>query len=194
MSEADIRPANIGDAVHLAALVDMASLGLASYNWRLMAEPGQAPFEVGRARAMRETGDFSYRNAYIAEVDGTPSGVLIGYVLPDPYDAALIAKASEMFRPLAELESEAAGRWYINVLAVYPEYRGQGIGKALLTHAGAVGRIAPKGMAIIVASQNDRALKLYKRAGYEAVSRRRFTPPPGIGEEGDFLLLTKAHS
>jgi ribosomal protein S18 acetylase RimI-like enzyme len=190
----NIRPATLIDAVHLAAFVDMASRGLASYNWRLMAEAHQAPFEVGRARAMRETGDFSYRNAHIAEVDGAPAGVLIGYVLPDPYDAALIAKASEMFRPLAELESEAAGRWYINVLAVYPEYRGHGIGNALLTHADAVGRIAPKGMAIIVASQNESALKLYRRAGYGTVSRRRFTPPPGVGEEGDFLLLTKAHS
>lgn len=194
MSEARIRPANIADAVHLAAFVDMASRGLASYNWRLMAEPAQAPFEVGRARAMRETGDFSYSNAHIAEIDGTPAGALIGYPLPDPYDHGSIAKVPAIFRPLAELEAEAAGCWYLNVLAVYPEYRGRGVGRSLLAQANRIGKSAPKGMAIIVASQNERAMKLYTGDGYRTVSRRRFVPPAGLDDEGDFLLLTKPHS
>jgi ribosomal protein S18 acetylase RimI-like enzyme len=172
----------------------MASRGLASYNWRLMAEPGQAPFEVGRARAMRETGDFSYRNAHIAEVDGTPAGALIGYPIPDSYDPGSIANVPEIFRPLAELEAGAAGCWYVNVLAVYAEFRRRGIGRALLAQANRIGRSAPKGMAIIVASQNEQALRLYTGDGYRTVSSRRFVPPAGLNDEGDFLLLTKPHS
>ena len=194
MSETRIRPAARADATHLAAFVDMASQGLASYNWRRMAEPGQAPFEVGRARAMRESGDFSYRNAHIAEIDGAVSGALLGYVIADPYDMTAIDNVPDIFRPLVELEAEAAGRWYVNVLAVYPEYRGKGIGRRLLDHADEIGRAAPKGMALIVAEQNQGALQLYRSAGYALVSRRRFTPPPGYRHEGDFLLLTKPHS
>lgn len=189
-----IRPATIADAVHLAALVDIAAKGLASYNWRLMAEPLQSPFEVGRGRAMRETGDFSYRNGHIAEMDGVMAGGLVGYVIADPYDMSALEKVPTIFRPLAELESEAAGRWYVNVLAVYPEYRGKGIGRRMLQFADTVGRVAPDGMAIIVAEQNEGAAKLYRSAGYELVSRRPFAPPAGYHHEGDFLLLTKPHS
>ena len=51
-----IRPATLSDATHLAALVDIAGEGFASYFWSQMADPGQSPFEIGRARAMRDEG------------------------------------------------------------------------------------------------------------------------------------------
>ena len=44
-----------------------------------------------------------------------------------------------MFVPLQELENLAPGTWYVNVLAAYPEHRGQGYGTALLAVAETTG-------------------------------------------------------
>lgn len=187
-----IRPATIADATHLAALVDMAGEGFASYFWSQMAAEGQSPFEVGRARAMRDEGAFTWRNAHIAEADGLVAGALVGYPIDDPVDPRALAVASELIRPLLELEARVPGYWYVNVLAVFPEYRGQGIGRALLAHADSVGSaVNAKGMAIIVASGNADARRLYERAGYLEQERRPLAPFPGYRRGGDWVLMAK---
>lgn len=194
MPALSIRPATPRDAMDLVAFVDMAGEGFASYLWSTMTAAGQSPIEVGRARALRDDGAFSWRNAHVAEVDGAPAGALVGYVIADlaPVD---IARMPALVRPLAELEALAPGHWYVNVLAVYPEFRGKGLGKALLAHADQLGRAASaRGMAIIVASENAPAVRLYERAGYQPLARRPITPFPGYKRGGDWLLLTKPHS
>ena len=144
MNTPTIRPAGLRDATHLAALVDIAGEGFASYFWSQMTEPGQSPFEVGRARARRDEGAFTWRNGHIAEVDGDVAGALVGYRIPDTADPAHFKELPPIVRPLAELEAEAPGHWYVNVLAVFPEYRGKGIGAALLHHADLIGKaVAP---------------------------------------------------
>jgi ribosomal protein S18 acetylase RimI-like enzyme len=189
-----IRPASIADATHLAALVDIAGEGFASYFWSQMATAGQSPFEIGRARAMRDEGAFTWRNAHIAEADGLVAGALVGYRIDDPVDLQAVASASGLVRPLIALEAEVPGFWYVNVLAVFPEFRGQGIGRALLSHADALGRVAgTKGMAIIVASGNEGAMRLYKGAGYAERARRPLMPFPGYRRDGDWVLMTKPH-
>jgi ribosomal protein S18 acetylase RimI-like enzyme len=189
-----IRPATIADATHLAALVDIAGEGFASYFWSQMAAVGQSPFEVGRARAMRDEGAFTFRNAHVAEADGPVAGALVGYRIDDPADYRAVADASDLVRPLLELEAEAPGFWYLNVLAVFPEHRGKGIGRALLSHADGLGRaIGVRGMAVIVASTNEGAVRLYKDAGYAERARRPITPFPGYRRGGDWVLMTARH-
>ena len=129
MTKVSFRPAAVSDAVHLAAFVDMASQGMATRLWLGMAAPGQGPFEIGRARAMREDVGLSYRNATMAEVDGVVAGVLVGYPLRPEDDGATLP---DMLKPLLALENLAVGSWYVNVLAVYPEFRGRGLGARLL--------------------------------------------------------------
>jgi len=189
-----IRPATRFDAMDLVAFVDMAGEGFASHFWSTMAAAGQSPIEVGRSRALRDTGSFSWRNAIIAEVDELPAGALIGYTIADPVPQTEIDETPELVRPLAELEAKAPGYWYVNVLAVHPEYRRHGVGAALLAHADAIGRAAgTKGMAIIVASENDRAVRLYIKSGYREQARLPINPFPGYKRGGDWVLLTKPH-
>ncbi len=75
-----LRPARIEDAAVLAELVNYAGEGLPLYLWGKLAGPGQSAWEVGRNRAAREEGSFSFRNATIIERDGRAAGCLIGYV------------------------------------------------------------------------------------------------------------------
>ncbi len=125
------RRATPADARALADLVHFASEGLALHLWTKVAGPGGNPWEVGRERARRETGGFSYRNAVVLEEGSRVAAGLIGYPLPD-HPEPIPEGMPAMFVPLQELENLAPGTWYVNVLAAYPEERGKGHGKALL--------------------------------------------------------------
>lgn len=187
-----LRPATLHDAVHLAMLVDMAAKGMSVKVWQGLAAPGQSPLEVGRARAMREGVSFTYRNATMAEEGPAVVGGLVGYVIvPDDTD---IATLPPPFRPILELERLVPGHWYVNVLAVYPEHRGRGIGSLLLQEADRIGAgSAPGGMAIIVDESNAVARRLYVRHGYREVATRPIVPMPGVHAGEHFVLLAKPH-
>jgi ribosomal protein S18 acetylase RimI-like enzyme len=171
--ESPFRPATSADAPALAELVNIAGEGLPLYLWTNMAEPGQSAWEVGRRRAMRETGSFSYRNAIVAEVDGRVIASLVGYPLPDQPEPIDYVAMPPMFVPLQELENQAPGTWYVNVLATYPEYRNQGYGTRLLSVAERLAAAAgTPGLSIIVSDANAGARRLYERHGcFEAALR-----------------------
>lgn len=195
MTNRTIRPATPRDATDIAAIVDMAGEGLPAYIWGQIVDVGQSSHEIGRTRAMRPDGAFSYRNTHIAEIDGVVAGAVICYPLGDPVEIGNLDKMHEIGRPLALLEAEAPGHCYVTALAVYPEFRRRGVGRSLLKHADAIGRdTAPKGMTIIVASENIRAKRLYEEIGYRAKASRPLIGFPGFKRGGEWVLMTKAHS
>jgi ribosomal protein S18 acetylase RimI-like enzyme len=195
MPDVKVRSATQCDATDLVALIDMAGEGLPTYFWSQAAEAGQSPFEIGRARAMAEKGPFSYRNAHIAEVGCAVAGAIVCRRIDDPADLSELDNVHEIVQPLVRLEAEVPGAWYVNVLAVYPERRGKGIGAKLLAHADRRGRAAAsRGMAIIVASENVGARQLYERAEYREKARLPLVGYPGYKRGGDWILLTKPHS
>lgn len=187
-----IRSARKSDAAALAILVDIAGEGMPSYMWSRMREPGQSAFEVGRARASREEGAFSWRNAQVAEIDGEVAACLVDYRLDDPYDTGDLSKLPDLVRPLIALEAKAPGSWYINVLATFPEFRGRGIGARLLALAEERGRAqGARSASIIVASENTGAVRLYARTDYAEVARAPVVEFPGCAHGGDWVLMVK---
>ncbi|HUW73147.1 MAG TPA: GNAT family N-acetyltransferase [Methyloceanibacter sp.] len=186
------RPATLADASALAVLVDIAGEGAPNWLWRGLAAPGQSALEVGRERARREEGGFSYRHATLAEVGDEIAACLIVYPLDDPYDLSGLDDMPPLVRPLLRLEAQAPGSWYVNALAAFPEFRGQGIGTKLLNVAEAKGREAgAKTMSIIVGSWNVGAIALYANAGYIAKATERAVLPPDVPQSGDWILLTR---
>jgi ribosomal protein S18 acetylase RimI-like enzyme len=187
-----LRPATRDDGTALAQLIDMAGEGFGSYLWSQAAGAGETALDVGRRRAQREDGGFSYRNATLAELDGRVAGLLLGYRLADPYEAGDLDALPKTVRPLIELEAEAPGSWYVNALAAFPEFRGRGIGTRLLAAAEELARAtrAPA-LSLIVADQNEGAKRLYLRSGYRAAARRPVVPFPGFAHTGDWVLMTK---
>lgn len=185
------RPASIGDAAALARLIDIAGEGLPSFVWAEMAAPGEAVLDVGRSRAEREEGAFSYRNATIVEVDGEVAACLIGYPLPGdpvPVEASLAPR----FVPLQELENLAPATWYVNALATFPRHRGQGLGARLLGHAArrAV-TLRLRGVSLIASDANAGALRLYRREGFEALAERPMVKSGWTSPGERWLLLVK---
>lgn len=189
---ATFRAATKADASALAVLVDIAGEGLPAHLWSALKAPGQSILEVGRERAAREKGGFSYRNAIVAEVGGEIAACLVGYRLDDPYDLGNLAEIPELVRPLVLLEAKAPGSWYVNVLATFPEFRRQGIGMELLAIAEQRALADGAGtLSVIVAGENERAARLYQRAGFATAAREKVVPFPGYNHAGDWVLLTK---
>jgi ribosomal protein S18 acetylase RimI-like enzyme len=190
----ELRAATPEDAQALARLVNYAGEGLPYYLWQRMAEPGEDAWEIGRRRAAREEGSFSYRNAVVADVGGVVAGCLIGYPLsdaPEPHDDNM----PPMFVPLQALEDMAAGTWYINVVATFPEYRGRGIGTELLREAERAARATGrKGLSLVVADANAGARRLYRRMGYRETAQRPMVKEQWENPGENWVLLVKSPS
>ena len=186
------RRATPADAAAMAEFVNMAGEGLPLYLWGKMAEPGESPWDVGRRRAQRESGGFSYRNAIMLDEGQKSVGCLIGYPLPEKPEPIDYATMPAMFVGMQELENLAPGTWYVNVLAAYPEYRGRGCGTRLLDLADKIAAGAGLGgMSIIVADANRGARRLYQRSGYREVARRAMVKEAWDNPGQAWVLLTK---
>jgi ribosomal protein S18 acetylase RimI-like enzyme len=187
------RQARESDAVDLACLIDCASRGLALWLWSTLRAPGQSSIEVGRHRIRTQTASPLYYGTFtVAEIDDAIAGAMTGRLIQLPYERGDSADLPGVFAPLLELEAIAAGSWYLNVVAVYPEFRGQGLGSALLRKAEEIARLAdaPQ-ISLIVKEANAGALRLYLQYGFEEWARRPYIPFPGSTDEGDWMLLRK---
>lgn len=189
-----IREATAADAEHLVRFINMAADDLPLHFWKKSAGPEGDPLAYGRERAARETGNFSYRNAWLAEVDGAVAGCLLGYAAdetPGPIDP----DTPPIFVPLLELEALAPASWYLNVLATYDGFRGQGCGSALLSHAEAVARRGGFGTISLIAEDTHLdALRLYHAKGFREVARRPVVKGDWQVDASEWILFTKSLS
>jgi ribosomal protein S18 acetylase RimI-like enzyme len=189
--ESPFRYATPADAAAMVDLIHFASEGLALYLWTTIAPPGGDPWAIGRERAARDVGGFSYRNAVVLEADGRVAAALIGYPLADTVEP-MPDDLPPMVVPLQELEDLVPGTWYVNVLAAYPEHRGKGCGTALLGAAERLARASRKrGMSVITADTNTGARRLYERSGYREVSSRRMVKEGWQHPGTSYVLLAK---
>ena len=187
-----LRRATKQDARALAELSDYAGHGISDYLWSRSAEEGQPPIEVGIERILREEASFSYRNAVVAEVDGRVAAALLAYRLPEHSDVNL-DELPDLLRPLEELEQKVPGTFYINILAAYPEYRGQGLGTSLLE---AAHTLAPEAgcdeLSLEVFEQNEGAVRLYECNGFREIARLPAVPHPIYPFDSDVVLMTRS--
>ncbi|NND48700.1 MAG: GNAT family N-acetyltransferase [Rhizobiales bacterium] len=189
-----IRPATAADAPSMAILVDIAAHGLAAYFWSAAVRRGEAysVLEIGRQRAMRDEGSFSWRNASIAEIDDQIAAMLIGYRQPDEPEDVDLDELDPVIRPLMELEPLSAGTWYVNVLASFAEFRGRGAGSALMGKAEEIARSTDaRGLSLIVENTNEAASRLYQRLGFREIARKPFHPFPGSTPIESWVLMER---
>nr|WP_254430536.1 GNAT family N-acetyltransferase [Ruegeria sp. HKCCA6948] len=146
---------------------------------------------VGRARQAEKA-----REGQVVVVDfgnGAVAG-LTGYGIgPEPEEIGDDFPA--LFRPLHELENKALDSWYVNVLACYPETRGQGLGSKILEVADEIARDAGHNtMSVIVADENVGARRLYERKGYTKLDKAPCVKDGWATETENWVLLVKSLS
>ncbi|MEM7193268.1 MAG: GNAT family N-acetyltransferase [Pseudomonadota bacterium] len=186
------RPATRADAGTLTILIDIAGNALANQIWLDAAGPGQSAIEVGRHSVLQDTGVDSYRNATIAIVGDEVAGCMIGGLPERLYDFSRIEEKPALFRPVARLASQAAGSWYIDVIASFAEFRGCGLGSKLLALATSKARDAgaPEN-SLVVGSWNEGAERLYARCGFSVVAREPAVLPENYPQSGEWMLMTR---
>ena len=97
-----------------------------------------------------------------------------------------------MFRPLQELENLVPSTWYVNVLAVLPQFRNKGLGIQLLHLAEETDHSrAKRGMSVIVSDVNVGARRLYERCSYIFCAERAMVKDDWINEGQNWLLMKK---
>jgi ribosomal protein S18 acetylase RimI-like enzyme len=177
-----IRPAQSADAADIARLV------LVSAECFLPAVFGPG-FQDRLPRLAAGRGTlFSHAHAWVAELEGKPAGMLLGYsgkdkAAEDPATGLALLRVLrwDMARRLPRLLRVQGmvgilGRdeWYVSNVAVYSAFRGAGIGAALMARANEeAARSGAASVTLDVETDNAAAIGLYERLGF---ARIRETP------------------
>lgn len=169
-----VRAARREDALTIARVVAMAI----GDEQALQAYCGDKYLDVLTEVACHRATQYSWQYALIAEVNGVAAGAVVGYdgarleILREGTFAVLQAFTGST--PNIANETEA-GEYYLDSVGVLPEFRGIGVGQALITafcdkaYAEGAERVG-----LIVDYDNPSAEKLYLSLGFEYVGERTF--------------------
>jgi ribosomal protein S18 acetylase RimI-like enzyme len=188
LNRVTFRPADKTDARAIATLYSIASDGVSDYIWTKLAEPGENILDVGQRRYERENTPFSYQNCTLAILGGTIAGMLVAF--PMMVDADAEPEDDPILAPYSKLEEHNS--YYICGIAVFPEFRCQGMGTQLMAFAEskAIAQGFQK-LSLLVFEQNMGAKRLYDRLGYREVAREAIASHPLIHYTGDVILMVK---
>ena len=93
-----------------------------------------------------------------------------------------------ILKPYEELE--IPGSFYICALALFTGFRGRGVGTKMLSIARKQAYERGFGtLSLLVFEQNEGALRLYERNGFEVAGRAPVVPHELIDHTGDVLLM-----
>lgn len=187
-----VRPATLEDCLDLARLANMSGEGIPAACWEGALRAGESIEETGARLLAAPDGNFSYRNAHVAERDGRVAGMLLAYRLTEEVLDEDLDALPPYVRPMVELEQRAVGSFYLNMLATYPQFRGLRVGTRLMALVDTLALTAGCEWASVqVFEENAGALRLYERLGYRTVDRRPAVPDACHPYTGDILLLTR---
>ena len=201
MTQPAIRPADPGDAQLASRLITLSMGELADY---LFGGTHLSVDEILTGLFLLEGNRFSRTIVVFAEWDGQPAGMLVSFpgwefarrelaiglgllklcglwdVLRLSVPALSIANGVETYRD----------EYYLANMAVFPDFRGRGIGSALLGHAEEKARRAGlKKCSLIVDTENPAARRLYERCGYKIVFTKTYPGPAENAHAGYHRML-----
>jgi ribosomal protein S18 acetylase RimI-like enzyme len=181
------------DAEALVDFISYASEGLAPYFWEMLAPPGVSARDYAIRRVLDPQQPITTATLIVGEDEARAVCGLVDFDIPDPAPPVDRQKLPAIIVPIKELEAEAAGTWYINILAAYPENRNRGWGSQLIELARRRATVAGRRHLTLVASNgNHGALRLYARHGFVQVGERPLIREGWRTESTRWLLLRAA--
>ena len=171
--ELNIRKAAKTDAPLIAKVVAMA-IGEES----AILYGGENYMNVFEEIALLEDSQYSYRNAFVAEINGNAVGAVVAYDGAELYSlrkATLDVISKHTANELQIADETDSSEFYLDSLAVLPEYRGRGVGAQLIL---AVKDRAfneyNKNLGLLVDFENPDAERLYQSVGFERADVKYF--------------------
>lgn len=193
-SSAALRPASPAIAQVAARLLYLTMRPLTEY-WLGVEDTAAAHAALSRLFASRGN-LFSFEFAEYAELQGNVAGLVLAYpastmralelptVLQYFRAAGIRVGLRMLWRsfPLQSIAQAAPDEYFLAHIAVLPEYEGRGLGRRMLVRVQERATQAGfKKITLTVDARNDRAISLYKRAGFRVSAsidleplRRRF--------------------
>ncbi|MEM7123667.1 MAG: GNAT family N-acetyltransferase [Pseudomonadota bacterium] len=188
-----IRPAEDRDVADLARLQVLGSDGIiaAIYDGLI---PGQSVAEMLERRFFFQNSTKSYRHCWVAESDGRVIGDLHAHpfdaMTGDPSDPIVPEERYAVVEPFDALDRVGEGTYHVNVVAVFPDFQGNGVGAALTELALQNARDLGLGaVSLVCFEENKPAMTLYARHGFKEAARAPAAKHPLIQHGGDLLML-----
>ncbi len=191
-SEVTFRSATRDDCYKIAELFRISSGGIAEYVWSTLAShyPDLTLLEIGSKRYASEEGVFSYKNCTVAELGGEVIAMMHAYPMEDqPEQEEPREHIDPVLEPYSRLE--VSGSYYVSGMAVFPRHRGMGLGTEMLRIAkGKARQSGCREVSLLVFTQNEGAVRLYRRNGFRVVDRAPVVPQELIRYTSEVLLMT----
>ena len=109
-----------------------------------------------------------------------------------PPDPLLDESRLKPIAALSEMEASAVDSYYINIIAVFPEYRGSGGGFALMQEAERLARKENLRRITLSTFENDPSLlRFYRRQGFEVHARCPIGQHPAFQMDGNFVVMMR---
>ena len=169
-----IRPATFADVPAVAKFIAMAI----GDEFSLKNYCGENYLKVLEEIAQADNTQYSFKNSLVAEAEGIVVGAIVGYdgakLLELRTETFAIIKKHLGITPNMEPETEI-GEFYLDSIAVLPEYRGRGVAKNLiLTLCNKAFSEGHKNVGLLVDIENTNAEKLYHSLGFVRVNQKSF--------------------
>ncbi len=187
-----IRPAQIADIPHLACAFMEATGGLGEAVYEGVI-PGRTTNLIIEHLFSRPNVATTFANCSVAENEERVLGSIHAFPMDamgeDPADPLVPSDRLYLYEPFEHMHAE--GSYYILAVAVYPEFRGSGIGQRLIAEAESIAKA--KGFtetSLNVFAENQGAVRLYESLGYKERTRQPVVGHDKIRYGGDYLLMT----
>lgn len=207
MNEIIIRPATTADIKAGVPLIYMTKGRLADFLLGLDNPPKTE--SVLEKLFLRVKNRYSYQFADVAEIDGKIVGLLLSYSckemaslkFPMAKQLFSIYGLPGMFRfirrsiQLMGVKEAEIDEYYINSLAVLPDFQGQGIGSRLLSWSESKARLLNlRKCSLTVEIGNEQAINLYEHHEYQIVKTVEFEHlNQRIGYRGFHRMVKELH-
>ncbi len=192
MNNVKIRQADSTDGPVLAELTTLASDGM--LDALLQGLVPEATTQQMMTKLFKTDNDtYCWKNATVAEIKGEPAGMVLSYPAKEfkiKDDGKLSKERISIMKPFEALSEKNS--FYISAVAVYPDFRGVGIGTKLLNHAGELAKKSGyDSISLHVFEENEEARKLYEKQGFEAKGKTPVSKHHMLNHSGNLLLMTK---
>jgi ribosomal protein S18 acetylase RimI-like enzyme len=187
-----LRMATPDDARKIATLMDLSSNGGLSYLWGKFAVRSEDWRDVAVAEIMEPSSELALVNIVIVEVAGKLAGMAVMNGLSDEFTDIDISMLPTESQPLYTILKAAPGHLLVREIAVFPRFRGQGCGHALMIAAESIAEDKGfPGIVLNVHETNLGAKRLYESHGFVPVTECSARGHPVYEPSSRWITMTR---